>query len=316
MTSPRATTSGETAAAGWDYTTGFGSIIASSFVNNVGGSSSGTAPTASNGAVSTNENTAVSGTLSATGTAPLSFVVVANPSHGTVSITNASTGAFTYTPTSGYTGSDSFTFDASNSVGTSNIATESVTVNSTAVISAHGQQRLGDHQREHGRQRHALSHGYGAVDLAIVANPSHGTVSITNASTGAFTYTPTSGYTGSDSFTFDASNSGGASNVATESVTVNAVSTGCAGRLHPVHQQHHPRQRRVRAERQLLSDHQDRHQLRHLEWPDRQGLRLYLYKWSSSRGWTVVASSTGSTSSESINYNGTAGYYEWDIYAY
>ena len=308
--------SGETAAAGWDYTTGFGSIIASSFVNNVGGSSSGTAPTASNGAVSTNENTAVSGTLSATGTAPLSFVVVANPSHGTVSITNASTGAFTYTPTSGYTGSDSFTFDASNSVGTSNVATESVTVNSTAVsppTASNGSVTTNENTAASGT---LSATGTAPLTYAIVANPSHGTVSITNASTGAFTYTPTSGYTGSDSFTFDASNSGGASNVATESVTVNAVSTGCpagytlyTSSITQGNDVYEPNDNYYQTTKTGINAGT-------LSGPTGTDFDLYLYKWSSSRGWTVVASSTGSTSSESISYNGTSGYYEWDIYAY
>jgi len=51
-----------------------------------------------------------------------------------------------------------------------------------------------------------------------------------------------------------------------------------------------------------------------LSGPSGTDFDLYLYKWNSSRGWQVVASSTGPTSSETINYNGTSGYYEWDIY--
>lgn len=87
-------------------------------------------PVAANGSVTTNAGTAVNGMLAATGTGPLAFAIVAQPGHGTVSITNAATGAFTYTPASGYSGTDSFTFTASNSGGVSNTATESVTVNS------------------------------------------------------------------------------------------------------------------------------------------------------------------------------------------
>ncbi|EQD72258.1 lipoprotein, partial [mine drainage metagenome] len=61
-----------------------------------------------------------------------------------------------------------------------------------------------------------------ALTFAIVSQPANGTVNLTNASTGAFTYTPNAGFSGTDSFTFDASDSGGASNTATETVTVNA----------------------------------------------------------------------------------------------
>ncbi len=86
-------------------------------------------PTASNGSVSTPENTAVNGTLQATGSGTLTFAIASQPAHGTVTLTNAATGAFTYTPASAFTGNDSFTFTASNSAGTSNTATESVTVN-------------------------------------------------------------------------------------------------------------------------------------------------------------------------------------------
>jgi len=42
---------------------------------------------------------------------------------------------------------------------------------------------------------------------------------------------------------------------------------------------------------------------------------LYLQKKSSSR-WSTVKSSTGSTSTESIDYTGTSGTYRWRVYAY
>ena len=42
---------------------------------------------------------------------------------------------------------------------------------------------------------------------------------------------------------------------------------------------------------------------------------LYLYKWNGS-SWSQVASSLSSSSTESINYNGTSGYYYWRIYSY
>jgi subtilisin family serine protease len=42
---------------------------------------------------------------------------------------------------------------------------------------------------------------------------------------------------------------------------------------------------------------------------------LYLQKWNGS-SWANVASSLGYTSSESINYSGTAGSYRWRVYSY
>jgi subtilisin family serine protease len=42
---------------------------------------------------------------------------------------------------------------------------------------------------------------------------------------------------------------------------------------------------------------------------------LYLQKWNGS-SWATVKSSLGSTSTESVTYSGTAGYYRWRIYSY
>lgn len=42
---------------------------------------------------------------------------------------------------------------------------------------------------------------------------------------------------------------------------------------------------------------------------------LYLWKWNGSQ-WVTVASGTGTTSTETVSYNGTAGYYMWRVYSY
>ncbi|SMF60721.1 Putative Ig domain-containing protein [Xaviernesmea oryzae] len=64
-------------------------------------------------------------TLALSGGAATSVAVATGPAHGTAT---ASDTAITYTPTSGYSGSDSFTYTASNAVGTSAPATVSVTI--------------------------------------------------------------------------------------------------------------------------------------------------------------------------------------------
>ena len=53
----------------------------------------------------------------------LTYSIVDNPFRGTVNITNPATGAFIYTPSAGQSGSDSFTFKASDGTDDSNIAT-------------------------------------------------------------------------------------------------------------------------------------------------------------------------------------------------
>jgi subtilase family serine protease len=212
---------GETAAVGWDYTTDFGSMIVANVVNDIdsgggggGGGGGNAVPTASNGAVTTSENTAVSGTLSASDSDgdTLTFSIVSQPSHGSVTLTNTATGAFTYTPNSNYYGSDSFTFEATDSVGqASNTATESVTVNqiSNAVPTAsNGAVTTSENTAVSGTLSASDSDG-DTLTFSIVSQPGHGSVTLTNTATGAFTYTPNSNYYGSDSFTFEATDSVG-----------------------------------------------------------------------------------------------------------
>ncbi len=49
--------------------------------------------------------------------------------------------------------------------------------------------------------------------------------------------------------------------------------------------------------------------------PSNADFDLYLYRWNGS-AWTQVAKSEGATSTESINYNGTAGYYYLEVRSY
>jgi subtilisin family serine protease len=52
-----------------------------------------------------------------------------------------------------------------------------------------------------------------------------------------------------------------------------------------------------------------------LQGPSGADFDLFLYRWNGSF-WSVVASSESSTSTESVTYNGTAGYYMWEVYSY
>ncbi|MCS7219587.1 MAG: S8 family peptidase [Thermus sp.] len=53
----------------------------------------------------------------------------------------------------------------------------------------------------------------------------------------------------------------------------------------------------------------------YLQGPSGTDFDLYLQKWNGA-AWTTVASATTASSTESIRYSGTAGYYRWRIYAY
>ena len=63
---------------------------------------------------------------------PLSFVIVSSPQHGT--LTPQSDGTLLYTPTEDYTGPDSFTYELSNGVSDSNVATVSLAVYNSSLV--------------------------------------------------------------------------------------------------------------------------------------------------------------------------------------
>src|SRR6185369_16077352 len=81
------------------------------------------APVAANGTLTTPEDTPANGTLVATdvdGNA-LTYAIVTNGTKGTATITNAATGAFTYTPTANASGGDSVTFKVNDGTLDSNV---------------------------------------------------------------------------------------------------------------------------------------------------------------------------------------------------
>ncbi len=90
--------------------------------------------------LSATENLPATGTLMATDPDldSLSFSFVTNAQHGTVVITDASTGAYTYTPNTGYYGPDSFAYLANDGLGNSNVATATITVNAVPQLALNG----------------------------------------------------------------------------------------------------------------------------------------------------------------------------------
>jgi hypothetical protein len=87
-----------------------------------------TAPVAQDGTASGNGNSPVTGTLTATDnlSTSLSFGLVAQAAHGTVTVNTD--GTFSYTPDAFFSGTDSFTFKADDSVNDSNAATITLSI--------------------------------------------------------------------------------------------------------------------------------------------------------------------------------------------
>ncbi len=156
---------------------------------------------------------------------PLTAAVASQPTHGT--LTFNVNGSFVYTPTANYNGSDSFTYRANDGIANSNVATVSITINHVnhapvAVNDAYGTSEdaalmvslpgvLGNDTDVDGN----------TLTAAVVSGVSHGALTL-NVN-GSFIYTPTANYNGSDSFTYRANDGTADSNVATVSLTINAV---------------------------------------------------------------------------------------------
>jgi len=208
-----------------------------------------TPPSAANVSAVTSAGTPVAMTLqgSDAGTCELTFSVVAGPSHGTLSpLTDqpcTGSGPFqdsaslSYTPASGFTGSDSFTYRVNDGTADSSTATVSVTVNPAPGIPMAADVST---TTTAGTPATMTLRGTdaGVCDLtfSVAAGPSHGTLSPLSdqpcTGSGPFqdsaslTYTPASGFTGSDSFTYRVNNGTADSNIATATVTVNPAGTG------------------------------------------------------------------------------------------
>jgi sugar lactone lactonase YvrE len=173
------------------------------------------APVAKNQSVSTNRNTAKAITLVATDADgdPLTYQVVAQPAHGTL---NGTPPSVTYTPSVGYSGSDSFTFKANDGKIDSNVATVSITVVNHAPV-AKTQSVSTNKNTAKAITLVATDADNDPLTYQIVVQPAHGTLSGTPP---GVTYTPVGGYSGSDSFTFKANDGKTDSNIAAVSITV------------------------------------------------------------------------------------------------
>ncbi|MDB5384659.1 MAG: outer rane adhesin like protein, partial [Planctomycetaceae bacterium] len=159
-----------------------------------------------------------------TGTDPqqlaLTFAVVQQPAHGGVQF--QTNGTFTYTPTAGYSGPDSFTFTAADGVGISAPAKITLQINPSNLPPVADANSFTLTQDSHvSGQLTGSDPEQHVVTFAVAQQPSHGNVQI--QTNGAFTYTPTAGYSGPDSFTFTDNDGNSDSPPATISLQINAI---------------------------------------------------------------------------------------------
>ncbi|WP_125718508.1 Ig-like domain-containing protein [Pseudoalteromonas rubra] len=155
-----------------------------------------------------------------------SLTLVEGPSHGNVSLSSDNT-HFIYQSDADYRGSDSFTYQIKDDLGAvSNIANVfiEVTGDNIAPIAADDSATT---QQEKPVTIDVLandSDSDGSLNynsLSVVTAPANGSVALDTVSLGGFIYTPNSGFSGSDTFTYKVQdNEGSVSNTATVTITV------------------------------------------------------------------------------------------------
>src|SRR3546814_2457610 len=136
---------------------------------------------------------------------PFTRLFRSDPSHGTSSVGGD---VVTYTPAAGYYGADSFTYMATGPGGTSAPATVSLTVGTPPAPTAGD--KSGVAVAYDTATSVDLSGSIAGVhtSIAVTAARGHGTASVAGD---VVTYTPASGYYGSDSFAYAATGPGGTS---------------------------------------------------------------------------------------------------------
>ncbi len=184
-------------------------------------------PVAQEQSVSLDEDTPTLVTLGAVDIFPgsLTFTVVTQPEHGTLSGTGA---ALTYTPAADYNGSDSFTFKASDGMAESAVVTVTLTINpvndapvavddtfntpedTELVVPAPGV--LANDTDADGETLSVVS---------VVTEPAHGVLAL-NAD-GSFTYMPEENFFGSDTFTYKVADGTGLFDEAVVTIQVGGV---------------------------------------------------------------------------------------------
>lgn len=144
------------------------------------------------------------------------FTILTAPSQGDVVL--ATDGTFTYTPDTDYTGSDTFTYMVTGDGG-SDTASVAITVAAAPVAAADAVFTPANTAKV----IDVIGNDSGAgISVAFLTDGAHGEA-VLNAD-GTFTYTPDTGFSGSDSFTYALTGDGGTA-TATVSVTVTPVAT-------------------------------------------------------------------------------------------
>ena len=153
---------------------------------------------------------------------PLTITGVGAAGHGTAAVAG---GKVTYTPTSGFSGTDSFTYAIADGKGGTASATVSVTIQGPPNRPPVAQNDAYTvDQNSSNNSLNVLANDSDpdgdTLSIASVGTPAHGSASVAG---NRVNYTPANGYAGTDSFTYSIADGKGGTASATVTITVAAV---------------------------------------------------------------------------------------------
>ncbi len=182
----------------------------------------GGVPIAKDDSASTPPNTPVNGSLKGNDTPSPDggnvWTKTTEPSKGTATVNPD--GTYTYTPNTGFTGTDTFTYTITDKDGDTSTATVTIKVNNVPVAVNDSFTTKLDNPVGGSLVGNDTPSLDGGNVWSKTSNPSNGTVTVNPD--GSFTYTPNTGFTGTDSFLYTITDKDGDQSTATASITVNA----------------------------------------------------------------------------------------------
>jgi gliding motility-associated-like protein len=153
---------------------------------------------------------------------PVTFTLISDVSNGTLVLNND--GTYSYTPAAGFNGNDSFVYEVCDNNGDCNQATVNITVNpvdDTPVANDDAASVDQDGTLNDNVATNDTDLEDSPVTYTEISGVSNG--SLTLNPDGSYTYIPTPGYLGSDSFTYEVCDADGDCDQATVNITVDNI---------------------------------------------------------------------------------------------
>ncbi|OMP77848.1 tandem-95 repeat protein, partial [[Flexibacter] sp. ATCC 35208] len=208
--------------------TGSGGTMTATGTISLGITAVNDAPTGPDTNEETNQDTELDSNVTATdldGDA-VTFTLLTNPSHGTVTVN--SDGTYQYIPTTGYIGTDVFTVTVSDGHGGSSIITVNITVKKVNhnPVDATVNNTINEDVTLDSSVSTTDADG-DVLTFTKGTDPAHGTVTVNTD--GTYTYVPTADYNGTDGFTVLVSDGNGGTATITVNITINPVNDNPSG---------------------------------------------------------------------------------------